>query len=417
MPVNMWTVLPSSTSSMLDLNEHRSGKAPASLLVFADDWGRHPSSCQHLIKELLPRYRVLWVNTIGTRTPRVDIATIRRLGEKMKQWGRPCRGKGTAGSTVVCEDNLTVVNPRMWPWFTRRMDRRLNARLLASQLTPLIESLPQPVAAVTVLPITADLPGRLAVNHWLYYCVDDFAEWPGLDGDTLRTMDVQMIQKADKIVAVSEHLQNMIAHQGRKAGLLTHGVDLPFWNCQSTRHAGISELVDHDGPRVVFWGVIDRRLDTVMMAELSRCLPSGQIILVGPQQNPDERILQLPNVQAIGPRPFSMLPSIAQAADVLIMPYSDLPVTRAMQPLKMKEYIATGRPVVVSHLPAVDEWSRCMDVVDTAEEFASVVLERIGSGTPPQQQLARQGLVSESWAAKATQFERYLSAAALDIKS
>ena len=59
---------------------------PNILFCFADDWGRHPSSCQHLIKRLMDRYLVTWVNTIGTRTPRFDLATIRRGVGKVKQW-------------------------------------------------------------------------------------------------------------------------------------------------------------------------------------------------------------------------------------------------------------------------------------------------------------------------------------------
>ena len=42
---------------------------PTQLIVFADDWGRHPSSSQHLVRELLPQYPTLWVNTVGTRRP------------------------------------------------------------------------------------------------------------------------------------------------------------------------------------------------------------------------------------------------------------------------------------------------------------------------------------------------------------
>ena len=48
--------------------------SPVSFIVFSDDWGRHPSSCQHLFRRLLPRYRTFWVNTIGMRRPRLDLA-------------------------------------------------------------------------------------------------------------------------------------------------------------------------------------------------------------------------------------------------------------------------------------------------------------------------------------------------------
>ncbi|HEX4609359.1 MAG TPA: hypothetical protein VH092_14275, partial [Urbifossiella sp.] len=59
---------------------------PAPLVVFADDWGRHPSSAQHLIAHLLPTRPVVWVNTIGTRPPRLDRETFWRVVEKLRQW-------------------------------------------------------------------------------------------------------------------------------------------------------------------------------------------------------------------------------------------------------------------------------------------------------------------------------------------
>lgn len=387
---------------------------PASLVVFSDDWGRHPSSCQHLIAQLLPKYKVLWVNTIGTRAPRLDRATVKRVAEKLKQWmpgGEP--GRDDAAPQQDLHRNLRVINPRMWPWFSSRMDRWLNARLLSFQLNPLIRELPQPVTAVTTVPVTADMVGRLPVKEWLYYCVDDFGEWPGLDGDTLRRMDVDLTHRADRIVAVSEHLQSLISQRGRTSSLLTHGVDLEHWNSTTEpvdRPQDDAWLLPAAGPLAVFWGVVDRRLDTDMISQLAQRMTTGHVVLVGPQQDPDPQILSLPNVHAVGPRPFHELPAIARAADVLIMPYADLPVTRAMQPLKMKEYLATGRPVVVSELPAVENWRDCMDVATGAGDFAQLVLTRIHEGLPTNQQSARSRLAEESWSAKAELLEQQIVA-------
>ncbi len=328
--------------------ETRPSQAIGSLLVFSDDWGRHPSSCQHLIRNLLDRFPVLWVNTIGTRAPRLDWDTMKRVAEKVRQWGTPSTGKRESAMTherpaedrFLSYPHFKVVNPRMWPWFGRDRDRRLNRWLLAKQLSPLLERMPQPVVAVTTLPITADLPGLLPVDRWLYYCVDDFSQWPGLDGETLRRMDRDMIQRADSIIAVSETLQAMIAAEGRSSTLLTHGVDVDFWKTATKeRPAGTS-------PNIVFWGVIDRRMDTPTIVEMSKRLPDASITLIGPQQNPDSEILALPNLQVQPAMPLEALPQVAAKADVLIMPYADLPVTRAMQPLKLKEYLATGKPVV-----------------------------------------------------------------------
>jgi glycosyltransferase involved in cell wall biosynthesis len=289
--------------------------------------------------------------------------------------------------------------------------------MLSKQLSPLIEQLPKPVVAVTTLPITADLPDSLSVDRWVYYCVDDFSQWPGLDGETLRRMDRDMIRRADSIVAVSETLQAMIAAEGRRSSLLTHGVDVKFWRSPylaeripSIRHKAGAH-VDCSGQRsseIVFWGVIDRRMDSPTLKRLSERFKNVTITLIGPQQDPDPEILALPNVQTQPAQPLAALPEIAAKADVLIMPYADLPVTRAMQPLKLKEYLATGKPVVVNRLPSTDAWADCMDVASNPVQFAQFVADRISSGLPAEQQVTRQRLQLESWQSKAEQFERCL---------
>ncbi len=388
---------------------------PGSLLVFSDDWGRHPSSCQHLVGHLLHDYPVTWVNTIGMRTPRLDAATLRRVSEKLSQWMRPAPAQGkVSGETVRIPDTLKIVNPRMWPWFGGTGDRRLNQWLLSRQIIPLIKQMPQPVTALTTLPITADLAGVLPVNRWVYYCVDDFSQWPGLDGDTLRRMDADMVARADSLVVVSEHLQSMVRQQGRSASLLTHGVDTDLWRasnreCVSELPQSIRQTFESlAGPRVVFWGVIDRRMDTPALVQLSRDLISGTIVLIGPQQDPDPQILSLPNVMTLPPQPIQLLPQIAQQADALIMPYADLPVTRAMQPLKLKEYMATGKPVIVNRLPSTLEWSDCLETASSPEEFSQLVRHCLRFGVSPSQQKARSRLARESWSSKARILEQIL---------
>jgi glycosyltransferase involved in cell wall biosynthesis len=370
------------------------------LLVFADDWGRHPSSCQHLVRHLLPRHEVVWVNTI-MRPPRPDLATLRRGGEKVRQWlgARRTAGPSAAGPRVL--------NPRMWPWSSSPLDRRLNRWLLARQLGPVVRALPAPPVAVTTLPIVADLIGVLPVDRWVYYCVDDFSLWPGLDGAALRRMEEQLVRRVDEVIAVSETLRDRLVRMGRPARLLTHGVEPEFW-VGGGRPESAPAVAGLDRPLVVFWGVLDRRMDTAVVRRLANDLGRGTIMLAGPHSDPDTALLRLPRVVAPGPLPLEQLPGLAREAAVLVMPYADLPVTRAMQPLKLKEYLATGKPVVVRDLPATRPWADCLDLADNPEAFAAAVRQRLHTGLPVEQRLARERLAGETWAAKARAFERWL---------
>jgi len=93
---------------------------------------------------------------------------------------------------------------------------------------------------------------------------------------------------------------------------------------------------------------------------------------------------------------------------VLVMPYADLPVTRAIQPLKFKEYLATGKPVIARLLPATLEWADAADVLESIEDVLKIAPLRIEEGIPALQVVARERLMHESWKAKAAVLEQVI---------
>jgi glycosyltransferase involved in cell wall biosynthesis len=299
----------------------------------------------------------------------------------------------------------------MWPSFRSRFGRGLNRRLLARALAPVVAAMPAPPVVVTTLPLTADLVGRLRAARWVYYCVDDFSVWPGLDGRTMRAMEAELVAKADVAVAVGDTLRAHLAALGKPAHLLTHGVDIDCGRAPPGAPPELRALDALPEPLVVYWGVIDPRTDVAFVRALGERMTAGTILFVGPQDDPPPELLRAPRVRTLPPVPFGALPALAARARVLIAPYADLPVTRAMQPLKLKEYIATGKPVVVRRLPATAEWADCADVVDGPEAFARSVLGRAAGGVPADQLRARVRLAGEGWAAKAEQFARWADGA------
>jgi glycosyltransferase involved in cell wall biosynthesis len=384
----------------VSMRDDRSVPAGAGLLVFSDDWGRHPSSCQHLIGRLLARHQVAWVNTIGMRPPRLDRFTFKRVAEKLR--GRVGPHPPPSPGAVQAP---RIFSPTMWPWFRTGLDRRINRSLLGRQLASVAETLPRPRVVVTTIPIVADLVGILPVDRWVYYCVDDFAAWPGLDSEPLRQLENSLVSRADILIAAGETLRRSMLDRGRECLLLTHGVDLQRW-------AVAGEVLIPPGfeglerPLIVFWGLIDRRLDTEFLRRLAEDLDQGTIVLVGPEMDPDPTLTVLPRLVRRPAMAFHDLPALAHVADVLIMPYADLPVTRAMEPLKLKEYLATGKPVVVRDLPGNRSWSDALDLADSPATFSEAVRRRLVTGPIASQGVARSRLAEESWDQKAALFEK-----------
>lgn len=368
------------------------------LVVFSDDWGRHPSSAQHLVRELLGRYEVDWVNTIGTRRPRLSLHDLARAREKLRAWSRPGpRGRQVEPSGTRAPQPC-IHAPIHWPGFGSRLERWLNLRLLRRALRGVLESQDAPAAVLTSAPIPADLARELPHLNWVYYCVDDLSEWPGLDADALRTLERDMLPHMRHVVAVSDNLVERLTALGARPELLTHGIDLELWSGVERRTPPSAS----ERPRAVYWGHADRRLDSPACLALAREL---ELVMVGPTTDVDPALLAHPHIHWRGKVPYEELPAVASGADVLVMPYADLPVTRAMQPLKLKEYLATGLPVVAAPLPANLAWRDAMDLADSPEEFTRLALERARTALPARQVAAREALEEERWSAKAARLE------------
>ncbi|MBL4700138.1 MAG: glycosyltransferase, partial [Phycisphaeraceae bacterium] len=365
------------------------------LVVFSDDWGRHPSSCQHLIRELIEQTPALWVNTIGMRFPKLSLGDVKKVAHKCRQWFGP------KTEPAAMPKNLRVINPQMYPGFRTRWQRQLNSKLLSHQINRQLDaSCNTQRIAITTLPIVADLVGKLNVDHWIYYCVDDFSVWPGLDSNVMQVMEQQLTESVDQVIAVSDTLVKRLSQWTNNVDLLTHGIDLAHWqNAPGSTQPHWAKRQDNS-MLFLFWGLIDQRLDVQWCLKLA---DYGKLVLVGPIEYAAPELLNHPNIVLPGPTAYGSLPELAQHADVLVMPYADLPVTRAMQPLKFKEYLATGKPIVTRNLPGIRDWFDAADQVNNVQLLITVAVARAIGGLPASQRLARKRLENETWQCKAQQ--------------
>jgi glycosyltransferase involved in cell wall biosynthesis len=391
------------------------------LIVLADDWGRHPSSCQHLVRAMLERARAqaprspgplelagaVWINTIGMRRPGLSQHDLAKATGRVRSWIG-------AAAPVPEAPRLSVISPLMIPSFRRPWQRRCNALLVGRAVgKALANAGAGPRVGLATIPIAGALAARLPVDRWIYYCVDDFTVWPGLDGELMKQLERELVRGAHRVVAASPILRERLESLGARASVLTHGVDLAHWrnahsNGNGAREAGgvfadLSILSKFARPILLFWGLVDRRLDAAWLAAAAKA--AGSVVLVGPHQDPDPSIGRLDNVHVPGAVPYTALPALARHADALIMPYTDAEATRSAQPLKLKEYLATDKPVIVRELPATREWSDAADVVATIEDFGSAIRARLDGGTPEAQLRARGRLAAESWEAKSLELE------------
>ena len=393
-------------------------------VVFADDWGRHPSSCQHLFRRIIPRAQVIWVNTIGLRTPRINMHDLTRAVQVIGSWIRPNprfrnkarvdAGRHAQGGTpaVPPEDGVFpyVLSPVMWPSFQGPKSSALNNRLLSAAVRKALRQVApdkQPIL-VSTSPTLPGLFRDLSFRRTVYYCVDDFTHWHGVNGRAVHRLEQETLDACDLMIATSTSILESRSPLVSASTLLTHGVDLAhFSRAEPDPSSPLAPLMH---PLVGMFGVFDQRVDGAALKASALLSPQATFVVIGPIDRDPAEFRDLPNILFLGPIPYAELPGHVAYLDLCILPYVMDESTRNINPLKLKEYLATGKPVITSPLPEAVLLAEYLTLAGP-EEFPAAVasaLDALDSVTPATPVRLRKGLEnflrSESWEAKAKRF-------------
>jgi glycosyltransferase involved in cell wall biosynthesis len=377
-------------------------------VVFADDWGRHPSSAQHLFRRLAPRNRVTWVNTIGTRTPTLSRSDLSRAVGKLREWTTPARGASASsgappGNPAGDDVPVRVLRPFMVP-FPGKALRRFNAARIERTVRADLPAGADPgPLLVTTIPNVADVVGRLGESLAVYYCVDEFSEWPGADRRSLLSMEAELLEKVDLVVATSERLFESKSARHPRVRLLRHGVD---WDRFRSGSGTVPpSLAAFPEPLVGFVGLADARLDVPLVAALARARPALRFVFVGPRQLPEGVLDAAPNVVFLPSVPYEDVPAVLARFRVSMLPYVENELTERINPLKLRELLAAGRPVVATPLPEVVRFAPHVRTPRGVDDWIAAIDDAMGE--EPARAGERSACVrDESWETRAEEFSR-----------
>ena len=366
-------------------------------LVFSDDWGEHPSSCQHIFRHIAKDHRVLWVNTIGMRNPTFTLRDARKAVRKVSKMVRRQKFRTTAH---VPEGNIVVCQPRMIPGTRLSMIREFNARSVTKTVQSLLRDLEfdNPIV-VTTVPNAAEYSELLAARKVVYYCVDDFSLWPGLDAEIVRKMESSIIFNADCLIAASGALYERLSVSGKPTYLLTHGVDVPLFSSRvEYEHPKMAHIAK---PRVGFFGLIDGRMDWELLVPLAQKMVNTQFVFAGPVDASAGELPKLDNLHFVGAIDYIDLPAFICGVNVLILPYKTDGLSEFLSPLKLNEYLATGKPIVCAPIRAAKDWIDRIQSARTTVEWEELLRRILGTNFTHALTAIPQSLARQSWDAKA----------------
>jgi hypothetical protein len=250
-----------------------------------------------------------------------------------------------------------------------------------------------------MIPHVPSLVGTLGERVSVYYCIDDYASLQGVDPQAVRAMDEETTRRADVVFVASETLIAAKRALNDDVVLSPHGVDYAhFSRVQSEAMPPPEDVARLPHPLVGFFGLIERRIDLELVDYLARMRPAWSFVLLGRVAVPPGDMPRQPNVYLLGPRPYSALPAYARQFDVAMIPYRLIPETYHANPAKLREYLATGRPVVSVSNPEIDKFSDVIRIGRSREEFLAHLDQLIAHGEPHEAVTRRMNLAAAcSW--------------------
>jgi teichuronic acid biosynthesis glycosyltransferase TuaH len=251
----------------------------------------------------------------------------------------------------------------------------------------------------------------------VYWAQDDFVGGAALMGLNPRQLDAterKVAARSDLLIAANPTVADTWRDRGHHPVVIPFGADVTAYG--DVDHAPLPPDVSMRGPVAGFVGQINSRTDLRLLEAVADSEVS--LLIVGPV-NPafePERfssLRQLPNVRWVGPKPFAALPGYFRLMDVGLVPYRDTPFNRGSFPLKTLEYLAAGRAVVATDLPAI-RWldTDLISVATTPALFADLVRHRATEARTPALIARRQRFAGEhSWARRAAAIDAAINTA------
>ena len=367
------------------------------VICFAKDWSEDPTSNHHVMMELAKTHRVLWLNSIATRTPNFrSPRDLRKIVSKLKSFAK--------GPEQVAE-NLWVYTPVVLPFPHSALARRVNQRILRLTIALLRKNLEfEKFQLWTFLPNVADYAGTLGESLLVYYVVDEWSQFSYIDEQNMLQAEASLLKKCDVVFAVCEELAQRKRSHNANVHVSSHGVDHGLFARALDDETPIPEdLGCIPEPRLGFYGTLQDWVDYEILEHLARTHPEWHLVLIGGVHVDLGALADLPNVHLLGRRSHSELPAYCKGFQLGMIPSRITERMRFVNPLKLREYLSAGLPVVSTPVPEVMQYGQHCAIADGPEEFERAAIRVLAENSKEKSSARSLAMVRETWTEKVRQ--------------
>lgn len=327
-------------------------------VVFGDDWGRYPSTLQHIMKELIKYNKLIWIGSLGLRKPKFSILDLKRIFEKVKNIF-------IKKEVAILDQNITILHPFVLPFHNISFVRNINKNKIVTEINNALSKLgkDKPII-VTSQPIVGDVIGEIGDTSAHYFCLDDYTQFDGAY-KIIEQLEKELLEKSDTCFSVSEILVKTRVPKTGRSYFLPQGVNID--------HFKYAEPSINNTPIIGFFGLVSEWIDINLIIKAAKKYPNYKFEIIGRHSVSVDPLANIPNLEYVGEIPYNELPKRASKFTVGIIPFIVNELTLACNPLKYLEYISMGIPVISTNLPEVAKFGKAVYIAKDEKEFLELI--------------------------------------------
>ena len=333
------------------------------VVYFGNDWhSENRTSSHHMATRLASSMSVLYVASPGLRAPQASGRDLKRLVRKLFAALKPPTKIGERLWLCTVPQipfrrlpGVDAINRLFGVWSVRRALRKAGFHRRITWF---------------VVPHPGFMAKHLGEELCVYYCIDDYAAHPGVDANLIAARDDELTKTADLVFVAPPALLASKREINPHTVFAPHGVDVElFGKAQDPATEIPAAARNLPKPVIGYFGSIHEWIDVELIEWLARARPEWSFLLIGHAAVDVAALRALSNVHLIGPRPYRTLPAWAKAFDVAIIPYRMNRQVENANPLKLREYLACGKPIVSVRNAEIEKFSRWVRIADGRQAF------------------------------------------------
>jgi glycosyltransferase involved in cell wall biosynthesis len=374
------------------------------VVTFGNDWTADPTSKHQIIKHLSRTNTVLWLEAAGIRRPNFS---------KSYDWARLLtKVRALLRGPRQVSEGLHVVTPPAFPYPRSWLAREGNALLYRVSIAHHLRRLRLGRAPIVITfgPQCAPWVRHLERSLLIYYCVDRWTAFEGVDRESTERDEEELCRRADLVIASAEDLADDCRRFSSNVHYIPHGVDYEHFASALQPGDLPAELASIPEPRIGFVGLVHEWVDTELIARLADALPFS-FVIIGSSNDDLGELRSRRNVYVLGRKPYAVLPSYSRGFQAAIVPFRTNSLTQSVNPIKLREYAASGLPIVSSPMPEVSKRADIAVCAGTLEEWVSALRSAVESGRDREWRRRQSARVrDEDWSYRAAQISALANA-------